>query len=178
MDSFEMNKVAAAILLAGIVAMVIGIVGNVLVHPHPLAKPAYVVQGVEATPGAPAKEPEALPPVTPLLASANVEHGATVAKVCSACHTLQKGQPPGVGPNLYGVVAGPHAHEQGYSYSTAMAALKSQPWTYEALNEFLAHPQQTVKGTKMTFAGITKPQDRADVIAYLRSLSDNPPPLP
>lgn len=178
MDSFEMNKVAAGVLLAGIIAMVIGIIGDVLVRPHPLAKPAYIVQNVEATPGAAPKAPEALPPVAPLLASANAQHGGDLVKVCAACHTFQKGQPPAVGPNLYGVVAGPHAHEQGYSYSPAMEKLKGEPWSYEALNEFLAHPQQTVKGTKMTYAGIAKPQDRADVIAYLRSLSDNPPPLP
>ena len=59
-----------------------------------------------------------------------------------------------------------------------MAGMKTQPWTYEELNEFLAHPQQTIKGTKMTFAGLPKPQDRADLIAYLRSLSDSPAPLP
>jgi cytochrome c len=179
MDSFEMNKMAAGILLAGIIAMVIGIVGDVLVRPRPLAKPAYIVQGVETTPGAPAaKAPEALPPVAPLLASANPQHGADVAKACGACHTLQKGQPAIVGPNLYGIVGAAHAHMQGYSYSPVMEKLHDQPWTYEELNEFLAHPQQTMKGTKMTFAGLAKPQDRADVIAYLRTLSDNPPPLP
>ena len=179
MDSFEMNKVAAAILSAGIIAMVVSFVGSALVKPAPLAKKAYIVQGVEqpgAAPGAAA--PEQLPPVAPLLAKADVAHGEQVSKVCSACHTFQKGQAPGVGPNLYGVVGGPHAHEQGYSYSAGMSGLKSEPWSYDALNDFLAHPQQTVKGTKMTFAGLPKPQDRADIIAYLRSLSDNPPPLP
>ena len=179
MDSFEMNKVAAAVLSAGIIAMVVGFVGNALVKPVQLTKKAYIVQGVEApAAGAAAKPAEELPPVGPLLAGANAQHGADVAKVCSACHTFQKGQPPGVGPNLYGIIGAPHAHEQGYAYSAAMSALKSEAWNYEELNVFLAHPQQTVKGTKMTFAGLPKPQDRADVIAYLRSLNDNPPPLP
>jgi cytochrome c len=179
MDSFEMNKMAAAVLSAGIIAMVVGFVGSALVKPPVLAKKAYIVQGVEAPAAGGAPKPaEQLAPVAPLLASANPQHGADLAKVCSACHTFQKGQPPGVGPNLYGVVGGPHAHEQGYSYSPAMSALKNEQWTYEELNAFLAHPQQTIKGTKMTFAGLPKPQDRADVIAYLRSLNDNPPPLP
>jgi len=179
MDSFEMNKVAAAVLSAGIIAMVVGMAGNILVRPPELAKKAYIVQGVEAsTAGGAPKPAEQLPPVGPLLASANAQHGETLAKVCSACHTFQKGQPPGVGPNLYNVVGGPHAHEQGYSYSPAMSALKDQKWDYEHLNAFLAHPQQTIKGTKMTFAGLPKAQDRADVIAFLRSLSDSPQPLP
>lgn len=179
MDSFEMNKVAAAVLSAGIIAMAVGMVGGALVKPPPLAKKAYIVQGVEApAAGGAAKPAEELPPVGPLLASANAQHGETVAKVCSACHTFQKGQPPGVGPNLYNVVGGPHAHEQGYAYSPAMSGMKDQKWDYDHLNAFLAHPQQTIKGTKMTFAGLPKPQDRADVIAFLRSLSDSPQPLP
>ena len=179
MDSFEMNKVAGAVLSAGIIAMVVGFAGNALVKPPVLAKKAYIVQGVEAPSAGGAPKPaEELPPVGPLLASANAQHGQDVAKVCSACHTFQKGQAPGVGPNLFNVVGGPHAHEQGYSYSPAMAALKDQKWDYDHLNAVLAHPQQTIKGTKMTYAGLPKPQDRADVIAFLRSLSDSPQPLP
>ena len=179
MDSFEMNKVAAAVLSAGIVAMVVSFVGSALVKPIVPAKKAYIVQGVEAASSGGAPKPaEEIPPVAPLLAKADVAHGEQITKVCSACHTFQKGQAPGVGPNLYNVVGGPHAHEQGYSYSNAMQALKGDKWTYEALNDFLVHPQQTIKGTKMTFAGLPKPQDRADVIAYLRTLSDSPQPLP
>jgi cytochrome c len=179
MASFEMNKFAAAVLLAGIIAMVIGIAGDMLVKPHGLAKQAYIVEGVEAAGAAPAAaQPQATEPIAPLLASANAQRGETVAKVCSACHSFGKGEAARVGPNLYGIVGAHHAHQQGYSYSQAMAGMKDETWSYEKLNEFLAKPQQVVKGTKMTFAGVGKTQDRADLIAYLRTLSDAPQPLP
>jgi cytochrome c len=180
MSSFELNKFAAAILLAGIIAMVSSFLAEELVKPKPLAQPAYVVAGVEAKAapagGAPAEA--ALEPIGPLLAKANPDDGANLAKQCAACHTFDKGGPNRVGPNLYGVIGGPHAHAEGFQYSKVMEGMHDKKWEYEELNKFLANPKAYAPGTKMTFAGLRKPEQRADVIAFLRSKSDSPPPLP
>jgi cytochrome c len=175
----DMNKVFAAILSAGVLAMVSIIVSGMLVQPDELKTPAYPIEGVVETAAAPADDAkaEAVPPVDPLLASADVDKGAQIAKQCQACHNFAKGGPNLVGPNLWGVLGGPHAHMANYAYSDAMKAQKGD-WTYEAVNAFIAHPQKTMPGTKMGFAGLKKPEDRADVIAWLRQQSDNPLPLP
>lgn len=180
MDSMEVNKGIAAILVAGIAFFMTGLIADNLVRETPLEKPVLTIATAPAaaTGGGEAK-PEAVPPIAPLLAKADVKTGEQFAhKVCVACHTFDKGGKPGVGPNLYGVVGGPHAHEQGFNYSPAMLKFKGQPWTFDALNEWLLKPSAYAPGTRMTYAGITNAQQRADVIAYLRSLSDNPVPLP
>ena len=173
----ESNKIYAAILVAGILAMISIIGSGMLVKPGELAKPAYPIEGAaEATAGASAK-PAETEPVSPLLAKADVDHGAQIARQCQACHNFAKGGPNMVGPNLWGVVAGPHAHKGDYTYSDAMKNSKGE-WDYESLNKFIEKPQGFVPGTKMGFAGLKKPQDRADVIAWLRQQSDSPAPLP
>jgi cytochrome c len=115
-----------------------------------------------------------------LLAAADPVRGKKLAKKCLACHTLEKGQPAKVGPNLYDVVNGNIAHMAGFAYSDGMLekAKSGATWTYDNLLAFLASPKAFVPGTKMTFAGFNKPKDRADMVAYLRSLSDNPAALP
>ncbi len=177
--SFEMNKIAGAILAAMILAMVSGIIASNLVKPTPLAKPVYIVAGAE-TAAAPAEEAGAAQkgpePIEPLLAKADVNAGKEVVKKCAACHTFDKGGPNRVGPNLYGIVGEPIAQGKGYQFSAALSAKKGD-WTVDELNEWLWKPQAFAKGTKMTFAGLPKAKDRADVIAYLNSLSDNPKPL-
>ena len=131
----------------------------------------------EVTDAAPVKTGE-LPPVGPLLASADAKAGEAFAKtICMICHSVNEGGRAIVGPNLYNVVGGPHAHMEGYAYSEAMKA-KSGPWTYEELNRWLYKPSEYAPGTKMAFPGIADAQLRANVIAWLRSLSADPQPLP
>jgi cytochrome c len=177
--SLEANKAFAAVLTAGIAFMVAGFIGQQIVHPHRLDKTAITIEGVGAGTAAPAAEAPALAEVAPLLAAANVDNGRQIAgRLCSACHTFDEGAANKVGPNLYGVVGGPHAHRSDFNYSPAMAAEKEKPWGYEELNHFLAGPARYIRGTRMAFAGISNVQQRADVIAYLRAQAATPQPLP
>jgi cytochrome c len=180
MDSMEVNKGIAAVLVAGIAFFLTGLIGDNLVRQTVPEKP---VLNIATAPTAPTGGGEAKPagpaPIAPLLASADAKSGDQFAhKICVACHTFDKGGKPGVGPNLYGIVGAPHDHEDGFNYSPAMQKFKGQPWTYDALNDWLFKPSAYAPGTRMTFAGITSDKQRADVIAYLRSLSDSPEPLP
>jgi cytochrome c len=171
MSSFEWNKIIASVLTALIVAMVAGILSNMLVQPRPLEKPAFLVAGAPAS--APAEQAAApkLEPITPLLAKANVTKGQGLTKVCQVCHSFNKGEPNKIGPNLFGVVGAPIGEDRnGYAFSSALEAEKGQKWDPEKLNDWLNSPQHFAPGTKMTFAGFPKAQDRADVIAYLQSL--------
>jgi len=179
MDSMEINKGVAAILVAGIVFFLSGLIGMNLVSEQRLEKPAIAIAGAPAPEeGGGAPKPEALPAIAPLLAKADVATGeTTVKKLCTSCHTFNEGGKAGVGANLYGVVGGPHAHMEGFNYTAGMKA-KTGPWTFDELNEWLHQPSAYVPGTRMAFAGIKNDQQRADVIAYLRSLSANPVPLP
>ena len=120
--------------------------------------------------------PQAVQPIETLLASASSEKGQATAKQCATCHTFEKGGPNRVGPNLYGIVGANKAHLPNFNYSGAMKG-KGGDWSFEELNKFLANPRGYVPGTNMTFAGLRDSQ-RADVIAYLNSLSDSPKPLP
>ncbi len=180
MDSLEANKVVAAILVAGIAFFITGMLGDNLVYEERPAKLAIPVQAAApAAAAGGAEQPAGPAPIVPLLASANVQKGeAFVKQVCVACHSFNQGGKPLIGPNLYGVVQAPHDHESGFDYSSALQKFKGQPWTYEALNKWLYDPQTYAPGTRMTYTGIKSTQQRADVIAYLRTLSPNPVPLP
>lgn len=186
MDSFEFNKIAGAFLLALLTTTVIGYAGNALVHPKGLEKNAYVVDtsAVAAAPATGAPAAAKLDPISPLLAAATADAGKSIAqKQCASCHSFDKGGRNAVGPNLWSVVAGPKAHAQGFKYSSAMQASAGKggdegKWTYENLNAFLANPKGYMSGTLMAFAGLRSAQDRASVIAYLRSQADSPVPLP
>jgi cytochrome c len=173
MSSFEWNKVIASVLTAAIVAMVAGILASQIVHPHRLHEAVYLPPGAEAGAStAAAVTPAAAPlePIEPLLAKADVAHGQQLTKVCTQCHTFEKGGANKIGPNLFGISEENIAAVPGYQFSPALSAHKEEKWSPESLNVWLHSPQQFAKGTKMSFAGIQKAQDRADVIAYLESL--------
>ncbi|WP_282605874.1 cytochrome c family protein [Pelagibius sp. Alg239-R121] len=177
MSSLEMNKIGAAVLTAGVIAMTAGFIAEQLFHKAPLAEHAFMVEGVGETQTASVAETPSLDPVTPLLAAADLAAGEKAFKKCSACHTVDKGGKDKVGPNLWGVVMAAHASRE-FGYSDVMSDMSGETWSYEALNEFLASPKKYAPGTKMSFGGLKKVQDRANIIAYLRNQSDNPAPLP
>lgn len=179
MNSFELNKVLGAILGTCLCLLAINIAAGSIFTPATPAKPGYVIQ-VKAEAPAGAKPTAAQPekPIAVLLASASVKKGEDAARKCQACHTLTKGGPNRVGPNLWNIVGSPRGEDRGgFNFSDAMKK-KGGTWTYDELNKFIKGPREYIPGTKMTFAGIQKDSERADVIAYLRTLSDNPQPLP
>jgi cytochrome c len=171
------NTMAGCFLASALFAMVVGKVSNALVNPHMPEKPAIAVAEAAATAPAGEKAPE-LPPIGPKLKDANVEHGkALFQQQCFTCHTVDKGGPNKVGPNQWNLVGRKKASEEGFSYSSALKE-KGGEWTFEDINHMIFKPQSFVRGTKMAFAGMPKEQDRADLIAFLRTMNDNPPPLP
>jgi cytochrome c len=176
--SFEMNKIAGAILAAMIVAMVSGLVASKLVQPRMLDKNVYEVAGSETAATPQAAAPAAPEPIGPLLASASADAGKGKTVICATCHTFDKGGVNKIGPNLYGIVGDEIAQgHNGFAFSDALKA-KGGTWTPQLLSQWLTNPQAFAKGTKMTYAGMAKIKDRADVIAYLNSLSDSPKPFP
>jgi cytochrome c len=188
MDSMTVNKILAAVLLAGVVAMTSGFVTR-LIHPaaggghhgaaHGEVDPMYAAY-MKADDGHGAGKPEAPAgpePIAGLLAAADLEAGKKVFKKCTSCHSADKGAPNKVGPGLYGIVGNDIASVGGFSYSGAMAGLPGN-WTYADLNKFLFKPKTYVKGTKMAFAGLKRAKDRAALIAYLRAQDDAPESLP
>jgi cytochrome c len=176
-DSFELNKVLGAVLGTCLVLLSLNIAAGALFSVHPPAKPGYEIvvpeQAVTTQPG----QAEADPPLPVRLAKADIGRGETSAKKCAACHTFGKGEPNRVGPNLWGIVGRDKASEAGFNYS---AAMKAQPgnWTIEDLDQYLKNPRATVPGTNMSFAGIPRASERADLLAFLNSKSDTPAPLP
>jgi cytochrome c len=161
-----------------LIVTVISHVGEIVL-PHPaIEKAAIAVPAGTAEATQPAEaEGGKLEPIGPFLAKADVAQGKEISKKCQVCHTLEKGQPPHIGPNLWGIIGAKRAHEAGFPYSDAMKNLGGS-WNFDELNAFLQKPQSYLPGTKMTFPGLPDEQERADVIALLDSLSDNPQPLP
>jgi cytochrome c len=177
MNSFEINKILGAVLGTCLIVLAVHIAsGAIFTRPAP-AKPGYEIAVKEEAPGKEAAAKPADQPIETLLATASVEHGAQVAKQCAICHNFQEGQGPKVGPDLYGVVGRKIASAAGFNYSAALKGMSGN-WTFDALNKWLLDPRADVPGTAMTFAGLSNEKQRADVIAYLNTLSPNPQPLP
>lgn len=176
MNSFELNKILGALLGCVLITLSLNIAAGALFAPEKLAKPGYAIAVKEgaAEKAGPAAAEE---PMEAMLASASAEKGQATAKQCQACHTFEKGGPNRVGPNLWGIVGRARASEAGFNYSAAMKA-KGGSWTFGELYAFLANPRSVVPGTNMTFAGLSRGQQRADVIDFLNKLSDNPQPMP
>jgi cytochrome c len=174
MSSFEWNKIIASVLTAMIVAMACGILSSLIVHPVHLEKAAYMppgaAEGAAAAPAATESSAPKLDPIGPAMAKADVKKGEQIAKVCLQCHTFAKGEPNKIGPNLFGVMEENIGTVPSYQFSAALEKDKDKKWDPDELNIWLASPQTFAPGTKMTFPGLPKVQDRADVIDYLESL--------
>ncbi|HVV66206.1 MAG TPA: cytochrome c family protein [Rhizomicrobium sp.] len=181
MDSFEWNKIAGAVLGTFIFVLVVKFAADAVFEIEKPAKAGYVVEGVVEPSAAagPAAAPaqEAPPDWGTALPTADAQAGQKISARCEQCHDLSKGGPNKIGPNLWGVVGRARATHPGFSYSGAMSA-DHGPWTFDKLFEFLKSPQTFVPGTKMTFAGLRSAKDRIDLIAWLRTQSDNPVPIP
>jgi len=182
MDSFEINKILGALLGTCLVLVAMHIASEAIFTREAPAKPGYEI-AVKEQPagGAAAAAAPAEQPIEAMLASASPQHGAQVAKECEACHNLQEGKGPKVGPDLYGVVDRPIASVSGFNYTDALkgaAKTLGGKWTFDALNKWLTKPSAVAPGTAMTFAGLSNEKQRADVIAFLDTLSKNPVPLP
>lgn len=181
MDSWEWNKIAGAVLGTLIFVLVIKFVAEAVYETKPPAKPGYVVEGVQedktASSSAAAPAEEALPDFGSVLPTADVAAGKEISTRCEQCHDLSKGGPNKIGPNLWGVVGRARATHPGFDYSSAMSS-NHDIWDYAKLFRFLKSPQGMVTGTKMTFAGLRSAQDRINLLAYLRTQSDSPLPIP
>ncbi len=177
MDGFELNKIAGAILVTALTVTVIGHVGDILI-PTEAADHGEGASQMAAVPsGAGAAKPEKTEEPLPVrLAQATVEEGEGVARRCVACHSFEEGGANKVGPNLHGVVGSARGAVEGFNYSSGFGELEGE-WTYARLDEFLTNPKDVVPGTKMSFR-LTDAQDRAHVIAYLKSISPGAPPFP
>lgn len=181
MDSFEVNKILGAILGTLTFTLAISIGATLLFeNGKPPAKPGFAIavpkSGTETAAAAPAK----VEPIANRLAKADPKKGEALTKQCQSCHNFEKGQGPKVGPDLYGIVGEDIAKGQGFSFSSALKKLATEKhtWTFGLLDEWLTSPSSVAPGTAMTFAGISRPDQRADVIAYLNQNSAKPEPLP
>jgi cytochrome c len=182
MDSFELNKIIAAVLLTALIIIGIGKFTDVIFHVEKPKESAYKIEGLEvasiSTSSSEAKTKDVeIVDIKALLAMGDLGHGEKVFKKCSACHMIASGGKNMIGPNLWNVIGRTAGSVNDYKYSKAMIAY-GKKWTFEEMNSYLIKPQAYVKGTKMAFAGLRKEKDRASVILFMNSKSSSPKPLP
>ena len=182
MDSFEINKIIAAVLLTALIIIGIGKFTDILFHVEKPKVSAYKIEGLEVAAtnssanNTETKVVEAVD-IKALLAMGDLAHGEKVFKKCTACHQIAVGGKNMIGPNLWGVIGRTSGSISDYKYSKAMIAYGKE-WSFEEMNSYLIKPQAHIKGTKMAFAGLRKEKDRASVILYMNSKSNSPKPLP
>ena len=180
MDSFELNKIIAAILMVALLIIGIGKLSDVIFHVEKPETPGYSVEVEQTTVASSqtsSQTTEDKIDIAALIAMGDIATGEKVFKKCAACHSIVKGGKNNIGPALYNVVGRDVGAVSDYKYSKALAAY-GKAWTFEELNGYLLKPAKWIKGTKMAFAGLRKEKDRASVILYLNQNSDNPLPLP
>ena len=177
METTNANKIALAVLGALPGTMTLGVFSNAVFAPNKLEKPGYELPGAAPAAAAPAAAPAPAVALPALLAKADAAKGQADAKACEACHSFDKGGAAKVGPPLYGVVGRTVASIAGFAYSDGLKALGGD-WTYETLDKWIAKPSALVKGTKMSYPGEPDAQKRADILAYLQTLSESPVPFP
>ncbi len=176
------NKIVAAILTASLIALGIGFLVSAIYQPDQLAEPAFSIQtnddpSLQTAANSNAAGDELDDLIAPMLASANIEKGKKVSKKCTACHTFAPDGANRVGPKLYDIIGRTKASIDEFGYSSALKGADGN-WDYEAMDAFLKNPKKAYPGTKMNFVGLKKINDRANLIAWLRTLSDNPVALP
>ena len=179
MDSFEINKIIAAVLMVALLIIGIGKISNIVFHVEKPKTPGYAVeveQVVQASTSV-AETTDDKVDIAALMALGDVVSGEKIFKKCAACHSIVKGGKNNIGPALYNVVGRKVGVISDYKYSKALSGYDKE-WTFEELNGYLIKPAKWIKGTKMAFAGLRKEKDRASVIKYLNQNSDNPLPLP
>ena len=179
MDSFELNKIIAAVLLVALLVIGIGKVSDMIFYVEKPEKPGYAVEIEQVSSGSASTKDvvEKVVDIAALMALGDVASGEKIFKKCAACHSINKGGKHKIGPALYNVVGRKVGAVEDYKYSKALIAYEKD-WTFEELNGFLIKPAKHIKGTKMAYAGLRKEADRASVIKYLNENSDNPLPLP
>ncbi len=179
MDSFEINKIVAAVLLVALLVIGIGKISNIIFHVEKPKTPGYAVEvdQISSSSSSSIEQVEEKIDMVSLMAMGDLAIGEKVFKKCAACHSIVKGGKNNIGPALYNVVGRQIGVVNDYKYSKALSGYGKE-WTFEELNGYLTKPAKWIKGTKMAFAGLRKEKDRASVILYLNQNSDNPLPLP
>ena len=179
MDSFELNKIIAAVLMVALLVIGIGKLSNIIFHVEKPRTPGYAVDVEQATTVSSSVETAVVEKIdiAALMAMGDIAAGEKIFKKCAACHSITKGGKNNIGPALWNVVGRKTSAVTDYKYSKALASFDKE-WTFEELNGYLIKPAKWIKGTKMAFAGLRKEKDRASVIKYLNQNSDNPVPLP
>jgi cytochrome c len=177
METTNSNKLALAVLGTLLATMALGIFTSAIFSPHKAVKAGYELPAAEVAAAAAPAAPAADDPLPPLLAKADPVKGANDTKPCQACHSFDKGGPAKVGPPLYGVVGRPVASIPGFAYSDVLKSMGGD-WTYDRIFTFIKSPKTMEPGTKMTFPGESDEHKRADILAYLQTLSDSPVPFP